>query len=82
MVLFCAISGLVPSLAQGQTTAGSASSSVQVTIPPDLSQNGFTGSVPSGQATAEVLQETMTGFLGKITTPIQSPFSPSPSNNR
>lgn len=55
LVLFCAALILVAGSAQGQTTAGTAGSSVQVTIPSDLSQNGFTGSVPSGQATAEVL---------------------------
>jgi outer membrane protein TolC len=44
-------------LAFGQAQSGSvpASPSVQVTIPASVSQNGFTGSVPSGNATLEVL---------------------------
>ena len=41
----------------GQTQSGSASvsSSVQVAIPASVSQNGFTGSVPAGNPTPEVL---------------------------
>jgi outer membrane protein TolC len=54
-LVFCAALSLVPGWAQGQTSARTAGSSVQVTIPSDVSQNGFTGSVPSGQASAEVL---------------------------
>lgn len=38
-----------------QADAGSTSSSVQVSIPPSVVQNGFTGSVPQGKATSEVL---------------------------
>lgn len=44
-------------LASGQAQSGSvpANTSVQVTIPASVSQNGFTGSVPSGNAKPEVL---------------------------
>lgn len=44
-------------LAFGQAQSGSVpvGPSVQVTIPASVSQNGFTGSVPSGNATPEVL---------------------------
>jgi len=63
VVLRCFDSG--SRFGSGTNHAGTAGSSVQVTIPSDLSQNGFTGSVPSGQATAEVLpisfQEPSTG---------------------
>jgi outer membrane protein TolC len=51
----CAISGLVPTLARGQSSPGS-TGGVQVTIPASVVQDGFTGSVPSGTATPEVLQ--------------------------
>ncbi len=44
---------LVPSMA-GQT-ASSTTSSVSVTIPPSVAQSGFTGSVPAGTASPEVL---------------------------
>jgi outer membrane protein TolC len=54
LVLFC-VSTLVPSLAQTSTTTVSAPSSVQVTVPSSVSQEGFTGSVPSGKATSEVI---------------------------
>jgi len=49
------VPGLVPKLGWAQTSAGPTGSSVQVTIPPSVSQNGFTGSVPEGKATSEVL---------------------------
>jgi outer membrane protein TolC len=39
-------------VAAGQTGTGQ---SVHVTIPPSISQNGFTGSVPEGKATSDVL---------------------------
>jgi outer membrane protein TolC len=39
----------------GQNNPGAGGSSVQVTIPTSISQNGFTGSVPAGKATPEVL---------------------------
>ncbi len=44
---------LVPSMA-GQT-ASSTTSSVSVTIPPSVAQSGFTGSVPAGTPSPEVL---------------------------
>jgi outer membrane protein TolC len=56
VVLFCAILVLVPCSGWTQTNPGSTGSSVQVTLPPSISQDGFTGSVPSGNATPEVLQ--------------------------
>jgi outer membrane protein TolC len=47
---------LAPVLAAGQTGGGSAApSSVTVTIPASVSQNGFTGSVPAGKVTPERL---------------------------
>jgi len=39
----------------GQNSAGAGGSSVEVTIPASISQNGFTGSVPAGKATPGVL---------------------------
>jgi outer membrane protein TolC len=47
---------LAPVLAAGQTGGGSAApSSVTVTLPASVSQNGFTGSVPAGKVTPERL---------------------------
>jgi outer membrane protein TolC len=47
---------LAPGLAAGQTGGGSAApSSVTVTIPASVSQNGFTGSVPAGKVTSDPL---------------------------
>jgi len=54
-VLCFILAGLVPDWGWAQTNAGPTGSSVQVTIPPSVSQNGFTGSVPEGKATSEVL---------------------------
>src|ERR1700741_4727622 len=45
---------LLATLTQAQSSAP-ASSSVTVTIPLSVTQNGFTGSVPSGKPTSEVL---------------------------
>jgi outer membrane protein TolC len=39
----------------GQSGTGAGTSSVQVTIPASITQNGFTGSVPAGKAAPEVL---------------------------
>ena len=55
LVLFCAILVVIPELGYAQANPGAAGS-VQVTIPASVSQDGFTGSVPSGNATAELLQ--------------------------
>ena len=46
--------------AQSSVSTGS---SVQVTIPPSVTQNGFTGSVPESKVSAEPLQ---ISFLGAI----------------
>jgi outer membrane protein TolC len=54
--LLCITLGVFPALAAGQSGGGSATpSSVTVTIPPSVSQNGFTGSVPTGKVTSEPL---------------------------
>lgn len=42
-------------IAQAQTATGTTGSAVQVTIPTSLSQEGFTGSVPSGELSAQPL---------------------------
>jgi outer membrane protein TolC len=49
-LLIAALSGAMT----GQTSPG-ATSSVNVTLPPSISQSGFTGSVPSGEATTEII---------------------------
>ena len=56
LVFFGLLLSRWPALGQRQGSTGSAGSSVQVTIPAAVSENGFTGSVPSGDATSEVLQ--------------------------
>ena len=43
-------------IAQAQTGTGTTGSTVQVTIPTSISQEGFTGSVPSGELSAQPLQ--------------------------
>ena len=43
-------------IACGQSAATATGSSVQVTIPPAVTQNGFTGSVPESKVNAEPLQ--------------------------
>jgi outer membrane protein TolC len=55
LVLCFILSSLIPELGWAQTSTGPTGSSVQVTIPPSVLQNGFTGSVPEGKATSEVL---------------------------
>src|ERR1700756_2963617 len=60
-VILCLIVMLPAPSAHGQTSG--VSSTVQVTIPASVSQGGFTGSVPSGQASPEVLSIT---FLDAI----------------
>jgi outer membrane protein TolC len=44
------------SVAQAQTTGTSTGSAVQVTIPTSISQDGFTGGVPTGKLSSEPLQ--------------------------
>lgn len=46
--------GLLTPTTAGQTSS-TAASSVTVTIPPSVTQNGFTGSVPAGRPTSEVV---------------------------
>jgi hypothetical protein len=53
--------GLITGSAAGQASSGSPS--VNVSIPPSITEKGFTGSVPSGQASSEVLS---ISFLGAI----------------
>jgi outer membrane protein TolC len=54
-VLLYTTLGLFPELEFAQSNAGPTGSSVQVTIPASVSQNGFTGSVPEGKVSPEVL---------------------------
>jgi outer membrane protein TolC len=51
---FSLVLGLAPVTAFGQAS-GSPAQSVTVTIPPSVSQNGFTGSVPDGKAVGQPL---------------------------
>src|ERR1700758_1392224 len=44
------------SVTQAQTAATSTGSAVQVTIPTSISQDGFTGGVPTGKLSSEPLQ--------------------------
>ena len=55
LTLFCVFSGLGSTL-EAQTTSTSAGSAVQVTIPTSITQDGFTGGVPSGKLSSEPLQ--------------------------
>lgn len=53
--LFCLFSGL-GSILEAQTASTSAGSAVQVTIPTSISEDGFTGGVPTGKLSSEPLQ--------------------------
>ena len=55
LLLFYLFSGL-GSISEAQTAGTSAGSAVQVTIPTSISQQGFTGGVPSGKLSPEPLQ--------------------------
>jgi outer membrane protein TolC len=50
------VSSFFTAIGQVQSGPVSTGSTVQVTLPASVSQNGFTGSVPSGNPTAEVLK--------------------------
>jgi len=54
-VFLLVVLGLPIAFCQAQSGSASVGASVQVTIPASVSQNGFTGSVPSDNATSEVL---------------------------
>jgi outer membrane protein TolC len=61
LLSFAGVMAGSPSAALGQTTSVSTSPSagrVSVTIPSSVQQNGFTGSVPSGPASSQVLKLT------------------------
>jgi outer membrane protein TolC len=53
--LLLAVWNLTSAFGQAPSPSSSARSSVQVSIPASVSQNGFTGSVPSGNPTPEAL---------------------------
>lgn len=55
LTALCLLLSLSPVL-QAQTTGASAGSAVQVTIPTSISQEGFTGGVPTGKLSPEPLQ--------------------------
>jgi outer membrane protein TolC len=56
LIFLFVVSSLFTAFGQAQSGPVSTGSTVQVTIPASVSQNGFTGSVPSGNPTAEVLK--------------------------